>query len=37
MSLRLDSVELTSRDGSGQQMTMGLELNGLALVNADKK
>jgi len=37
MALRLDSVELTSRDASGQLMTMGLELNGLALTLPDKK
>ena len=37
MALRLDSVELTARDASGQLMTMGLELNGLALTLPDKK
>lgn len=37
MALRLDSVELSSRDSSGQQMTMGLELNALALLTPDKK
>lgn len=37
MALRLDSVELSSRDNTGQQLTMGLELNGLALLTADKK
>lgn len=37
MALRLDAVELTSRDASGQQMTLGLELNGLALTLPDKK
>jgi Tfp pilus assembly protein PilO len=31
MALRLDSVELNSRDASGQQMTLGLDINGLAL------
>lgn len=37
MALRLDSVELTARDTSGQLMTLGLELNGLALTLPDKK
>ncbi|MEI8291197.1 MAG: hypothetical protein WCH99_17150 [Verrucomicrobiota bacterium] len=37
MALKVDSVELTSRDASGQQMTLGLEINGLALVTSDKK
>ena len=37
MALRLDSVELNSRDTTGQQMTMGLELNGLALLAPGKK
>lgn len=37
MALRVDSVELSSRDNSGQQMTMGLELNGLALLAPGKK
>lgn len=36
-ALRLDSVELSSRDASGQLMTMGLELNGLALLAPGKK
>ncbi len=37
MALRLDSVELSSRDPSGHQMTMGLDINGLALLTPDKK
>jgi Tfp pilus assembly protein PilO len=37
LALRLDSVELNSRDASGRQMTMGLDLNGLALTLPDKK
>ena len=37
MALRLDSVELSSHDTAGQQMTLGLEINGLALVQNDKK
>jgi hypothetical protein len=37
MMVRLDSVELSSHDNSGQQMTLGLEINGLALLQTDKK
>ena len=37
MALRLDSLELTARDKEGQQMTMGAEINGLALVTQEKK
>jgi len=37
LALRLDSVELSSHDNAGQQMTLGLEINGLALMNNDKK
>lgn len=37
MPLRLDTVELSSHDNAGQQMTLGLEINGLALLNNDKK
>lgn len=37
MMVRLDSVELSSHDNSGQQMTLGLEINGLALIQNDKK
>ncbi len=37
MAVRLDSVELSSHDTSGQQMTLGLEINGLALITNDKK
>ena len=37
MALKLDSVELTSRDAAGQQMTMALEINGLALLPQDKQ
>ena len=33
LALRLDSVELSSHDNNGQQMTLGLEINGLALLN----
>ena len=37
LALRLDSVELSSHDNNGQQMTLGLEVNGLALIGNDKK
>src|ERR1700744_5188741 len=37
MALRVDSVELGAHDNTGQQMTMGLDLNGLVLVFNDKK
>jgi hypothetical protein len=37
MPLRLDSIELSSHDNAGQQMTLGLEINGLALLANIKK
>lgn len=37
MPLRLDTVELSSHDNNGQQMTLGLEIDGLALLNKDNK
>jgi len=37
MALRLDSLELTARDKEGQQMTLSTEINGLALVQPEKK
>ena len=37
LALRLDTVELSAHDNRGQQMTLGLEINGLALLNNDKK
>ena len=37
MALRVDSVELAAHDNTGQQMTLGLDLNGLALVNPGTK
>ncbi len=37
LAVKLDSLELAARDASGQQMTLALEINGLALVNHDKK
>jgi hypothetical protein len=32
LALRLDTVELNAHDNAGQQLTLGLEVNGLALV-----
>jgi hypothetical protein len=37
MAVRLDTVELSSHDNSGQAMTLGMEVNGLALLQTDKK
>lgn len=37
MALRLDAVEIGSRDNTGSQMTLGLEINGLALNLQNKK
>lgn len=37
MALRLDAVELGGRDKEGQQLTLGVEINGLALVNKEKQ
>ena len=37
LAVKLDSAELTARDATGQQMTLALELNGLALQARDKK
>ena len=34
MALRVDSVELGSHDAAGQQLTLGLEIDGLALIPA---
>ena len=36
LALRLDAVELGSHDNTGQKMTLGLEINGLALIPHDK-
>jgi Tfp pilus assembly protein PilO len=36
-AVRVDSVELGSHDNEGQQMTMGLQINGLVLLQNDKK
>jgi Tfp pilus assembly protein PilO len=37
LMLRVDSVELGSHDNNGQQMTMGLDLDGLVLIANDTK
>jgi len=37
MAVKLDSVELNARDSSGQQLTLGMEINGLALLQPAKK
>jgi hypothetical protein len=36
-ALRLDAVELGARDKEGQQLTMSVEINGLALVGKEKQ
>jgi Tfp pilus assembly protein PilO len=37
LAVKPDDIELTARDATGQQMTLALELNGLALQARDKK
>ncbi len=37
LAVKLDDIELTARDATGQQLTLALELNGLALQTRDKK
>ena len=37
LAVKLNSIELTARDASGQLMTLALELDGLALQRHDKK
>lgn len=37
LAVRLDTVELSARDNTGQQMTLGVEINGLALNQNNKK
>ena len=37
MALKLDSVELSAHDNAGQQLTLGLQISGLALLQNDKK
>ncbi|HXI73720.1 MAG TPA: type 4a pilus biogenesis protein PilO [Verrucomicrobiae bacterium] len=36
-ALKLDSVELSARDNAGQQLTLGMQLSGLALLQSTKK
>lgn len=37
LAVKLDDIELTAHDATGQQMTLALELNGLALQMGTKK
>lgn len=37
MALRLNTVELSAHDNAGQQLTLGLEVSGLALLQQEKK
>jgi hypothetical protein len=37
LALRVDTVELATHDNNGQQLTLGLEVNGLALLQPQKK
>jgi len=37
MALRLDAIELGARDKEGDQLTLGVEINGLALITPEKK
>lgn len=37
MMVRLDAVELSSHDTTGQELTLGLEINALALVDNNRK
>ena len=37
LALRLDTVELSTHDNVGQQLTLGLEVDGLALMQPEKK
>ena len=36
MALKLDSVELSARDNTGQQLTLGLQISGLVLASKKK-
>ena len=36
MALKLDSVELSAHDDTGQQLTLGLQISGLALLQRNK-
>ena len=37
MGLKLDSVELSAHDTTGQQLTLGLQISGLALASSNTK
>jgi hypothetical protein len=37
VALKLDSVELSAHDNSGQQLTLGLQISGLALLQSTKQ
>ena len=37
LAVRVDGVELNARDKEGQQLTLGLEVSGLALNQQEKK
>jgi Tfp pilus assembly protein PilO len=37
MALKLDSVEFSAHDNTGQQLTLGLQISGLALASSDAK
>lgn len=37
MALKLDSVELSTHDNTGQQLTLGMQISGLALISANTK
>jgi hypothetical protein len=36
MTLKLDSLQIGTRDTSGQQLTLGMQLNGLVLATSSK-
>ncbi len=36
MAMKLDSVEFSTHDNAGQQLTLGLQLSGLALTTLKK-
>jgi len=36
-ALKLDSVELSAHDNTGQQLTLGLQISGLALISQTQK
>jgi hypothetical protein len=37
MALKLDSVEFSTHDTTGQQLTLGLQISGLALASSNTK